>query len=140
VARHAAGPLQEATAATVARRTAARLEAGGYARRVRVLGEVWLVPTGRGLAMAAGDDGKPFELWRPVEFKLSHAAAVARLRLWLADQHPDTLWENERQIRRRLAAADAQAAQRLGFRIADGGLHWPDGRAVGVECELSMKK
>jgi len=56
LARHAAAtrPLGASAAATVARRTAARLEAGGYADRLTVAGEVWLIPTRRG----AGPPGR----------------------------------------------------------------------------------
>lgn len=142
VRRGAGVPLAAAAAATVARRTAGRLEELRLARRVRIVGEVWLVPTKRGLAMAAdGEEARPFEVWHPRSLvTLVHTATVSRLRLHLADAHPEASWESERAIRRRLVAADARAGQKLGYRVADGGLWWPDGQAVGVECELTMKK
>jgi hypothetical protein len=137
LARHAAAtrPLGASAAATVARRTAARLEAGGYAERLTVAGEVWLVPTSRGLALVRQDDEpRPYEVWRPAAWKLDHVAAVARLRLHLADRCPDARWEPERAIRRRWAGSGARV------RYADAGLHFPDGRAVGIECELHVKQ
>jgi hypothetical protein len=128
-------PLGTSAAATVARRTAARLEAGGYAERLTVAGEVWLVPTSRGLALARQEDEpRPFELWVPAAWKLEHVAAVARLRLRLQDAYPQARWESERSIRRRWAGTGARV------RYADAGLHFPDGTAVGVECELHVKK
>jgi hypothetical protein len=137
LARHAAGtrPLGASAAATVARRTAARLEAGGYAERLTVAGEVWLIPTRRGLALVRQDDQpRPYEVWLPAAWKLEHVAAVARLRLALADQYPQARWESERSIRRRWAGSGARV------RYADAGLHFPDGTAVGIECELHVKK
>jgi hypothetical protein len=144
VARAASGgrPLAAAGAAdAVARRTAARLEQLRYARRERLLGQTWLVPTGRGLALAAESEAtKPFERWTPRALTLEHTAAVSRLRLHLADQHPEASWESERLIRRRLAEAERGQAVKLGYRLSDGGLWWPDGRATGIECELTTKK
>jgi hypothetical protein len=138
LARHAASatrPLGASAAATVARRTAARLEAGGYAERLQVAGEVWLVPTSRGLALAREqDEPRPYEVWQPAAWKLEHVAAVARLRLALADQYPQARWESERSIRRRWAGSGARV------RYADAGLHFPNGTAVGIECELHVKK
>ena len=136
LARHAAAtrPLRASAAATVARRTAARLEAGGYAERLTVAGEVWLVPTSRGLALVREDQARPYEVWQPAAWKLEHIAAVARLRLALADQYPQARWESERSIRRRWAGSGARV------RYADAGLHFPDGTAVGIECELHVKK
>jgi len=143
LARHAAAarPLGASAAATVARRTAARLEAGGYAQRLAVAGDVWLVPTGRGLALVRDDDEqRAYELWRPAAWKLDHVAAVGRLRLALADRFPQARWESERAIRRRWATVHRAAGVDTHTRYADGGLHFPDGRAVGVECELHVKK
>jgi hypothetical protein len=124
-----------AVAEAVARRLAARLEAGHYARRVRVAGEVWLVPTGRGIAlgMPAGED-RPYDLWQPVRWKLDHLATVARLRLALTDAYPGSTWESERAIRRRWHATGARV------RHADGGLHLPSGAAAGIEVELHTKR
>jgi hypothetical protein len=136
LARHAVAtrPLGASAAATVARRTAARLGAGGYAERLTVAGQVWLVPTSRGLALTRQDEEpRPFEVWRPAAWKLEHVAAVGRLRLHLQDAYPQARWESERSIRRRWAGTGARV------RYADAGLHFPDGSAVGVECELHVK-
>ena len=138
--RHTAGTLAPAGAERVARRTAARLEAGGYARRLTVAGEVWLIPTGRGLALVADPDQPPYEVWRPQGWKLAHVATTARLRLWLCDRYPGAAWESERAIRRRWAAVHRASGVDTRTRYADGGLHLPDGRAVGVEVELHIKK
>ena len=122
----------------LARRLAARLEAGHYARRVRVAGEVWMVPTGAGLALGSppNDDGEeePYRLWQPVRWKLDHVDAVARLRLHLLDTYPGSTWESERSIRRRWHKTGARV------RHADGGLHFNDGSAIGIECELHVKR
>jgi hypothetical protein len=128
----------DASVDTTARTIAARLETRRLARRERVDGQTWLVPTGRGLAMAA-DDQEAYRLWRPVAWRLAHVETVARLRLWLADSYPEATWESERSVRRRLIAADLGQPVKLGWRAVDGGLRWPDGRAVGIECELTMK-
>ena len=72
-------------------------------------------------------------MWRPAAWKLEHVAAVGRLRLALADQYPQARWESERSIRRRWAGTGARV------RYADAGLHFPDGSAVGIECELNVK-
>jgi hypothetical protein len=138
--RHTAGPLRPGVAAALARRTAARLEAGGYARCVRVAGAAWLVPTPAGLALGQdpGQD-KPFEAWAPRAWKLDHVAAVARLRLVLADRYPEARWESERAIRRYWERVHRQAGLDTRTRYADGGLWFGDGRAVGIECELHVK-
>jgi hypothetical protein len=138
--RHTAGTLGLAAADRVARRTAARLEAGGYARRLVVAGEVWLVPTGRGLALVADPDERPYEVWRPQGWKLTHVATTARLRLWLCDRYPGAAWESERAIRRRWAAVHRASGVDTRTRYADGGLHLPNDQAVGVEVELQIKK
>jgi hypothetical protein len=138
--RHTAGTLAPAGAERVARRTAARLEAGGYARRLVVAGEVWLVPTGRGLALVADPGERPYEVWRPQGWKLEHVATTARLSLWLCDRYPDASWESERAIRRRWAAVHRASGVDTRTRYADGGLHLPDGQVVGVEVELHIKK
>src|SRR5215213_1513209 len=56
--------LGDDSAAVVARRTAARLEAGRWARRLTVSGQSWLVPTGRGLelAMPEGQE-QAYDVW-----------------------------------------------------------------------------
>jgi hypothetical protein len=121
---------------TVARRTAARLEAGHLARRVTVRREPWLVPTGPGLALATAEgQEEPYELWHPVAWKLEHVAATARLRLHLAKQRPEATWISERAIRRRWKNDSPEAR----VRKCDGGLRWPDGTATGVEVELHVK-
>jgi hypothetical protein len=130
----ASAALRGEHAATVARRTAARLEAGRWARRLTVAGQVWLVPTGPGLALAMTEgQEEPYDLWHPVGWKAEHVAATARLRLALAERYPTARWECERAIRRRWHGTGARV------RKCDGGLHFPDGRAVGVECELHVK-
>jgi hypothetical protein len=117
-----------------ARRVAAKLETLGYARRVRAVGQTWLVPTSRGLALAQHPDHeRPYDPWRPAAWKLSHVETVARLRLYLEREHPGAWWESERAIRRRWRGSGASV------RITDGGLHLPDGTAVGVEVELHVK-
>jgi hypothetical protein len=138
--RHAAGTLGRQAAERVARRTAARLEAGGFARRLVVAGEVWLIPTGRGLALVADPDERPYEVWRPQGWKLAHVATTARLRLWLCDRYPGAAWESERAIRRRWAAVHRASGVDTRTRYADGGLHLPNGQAIGVEVELHIKK
>jgi hypothetical protein len=138
-ARLAAGTLRPASAEAVARQVAGRLERERLARRAWIVGRSWLVPTGRGLSMAA-EGGDAYPLWRPVGWRLAHVETVARLRLALCDQHPGAAWESERSIRRRLAEEDKGKAVKLGGRAVDGGLEWPDGRRVAVECELTTKK
>jgi hypothetical protein len=124
-----------AVAEAVARRLAARLEAGHYVRRVRVAGEVWMVPTGRGIALGMPDgDDRPYDLWQPVKWKLEHISTVARLRLALVDAFPGSTWESERAIRRRWHNTGARV------RHADGGLHLPSGAAAGIEVELNTKR
>jgi hypothetical protein len=135
VARDAPERLSPASAERVARRVAARLREGGYARLVRVAGEVWLVPTEAGLhlGMAEGQS-TPYQVWRPAAWKLDHLAAVARLRLFLEDAYPGAVWQSERAIRRRWHSTGARV------RLADGGLHLANGQAVGVEVELHVKR
>jgi hypothetical protein len=117
-----------ASAATVARRTAARLEQLGYAGRRPLLGATWLVPSRRGLRSA----GLPYDAQVPAEILLQHIAAVGRLRLHLAAASPEAEWESERAIRLRCGGVP--------LRRADGGLWWPDGTGVGVEVERYVKK
>jgi hypothetical protein len=129
------GPGQPGAADRVARGLAARLEAGHYARRVRISYETWMVPTGRGIALGMPDgDDRPYDLWQPVRWKLDHLATVARLRLALVDAYPGSTWESERAIRRRWHATGARV------RHADGGLHLPSGAAAGIEVELHTKR
>jgi hypothetical protein len=127
------------TGLRLARRTAAKLEELRYARRVRVGDQTWLVPTGRGLALAAADGQEPYDLWRPTGWKLAHVEAVARLRLHLEQAHPLARWESERAIRQRWRAYHKQVGVDTRTRYADGGLHLPDGGAVGIELELHVK-
>jgi hypothetical protein len=111
----------------VARRVVGRLEAAGAARRERVAGSLWLVPTARGIALC----GLEYTVWRPAGWKLAHHATVARLRLALTDQYREARWESERAIRARLRGTRQ--------RRADGALWWPDGTATGIEVELAVK-
>lgn len=114
----------------LARKHAGRLQDLGLAERVRLLGEVWIAPTTAGLRFA----GLPYDRWQPSGWSLAHIAAVARLRLHLQGTYPDARWEPERAIRSRWAGSGARV------RLADGGLHWPDGAAFGIECELHVKR
>jgi len=126
--------LSARNAETVARRTAARLEAGRWARRLTVAGQVWLVPTGPGLELAKAEgQEQAYDVWHPVGWKLEHVAAAARLRLALEDRYPDAVWISERETRRRWHGTGARV------RKCDGGLRWPDGTATGVEVELHVK-
>jgi hypothetical protein len=83
--------------------------------------------------MAEGQE-TAYQVWRPAAWKLDHLAAVARLRLHLEDAYPGAAWQSERAIRRRWHGSGARV------RMADGGLHFSDGRAVGVEVELHVKR
>jgi hypothetical protein len=125
----------QAVAERVARRLAARLEAGHYTRRVSVAGQTWMVPTGLGLALGMAEgQSLPYAIWHPVGWKLEHVATVARLRLALVDAFPGSSWESERAIRRRWHNTGARV------RHADGGLHLPSGAAAGIEVELHTKR
>jgi hypothetical protein len=135
VGRLTPDPLSPTVAGRVARRLAARLEAGHYIRRVVVAGQTWIVPTEAGLALGmAPDQDTPYDVWRPAGWKLEHTEAVARMRLHLEDRHPDGTWESERAIRRRWHGSIARV------RRSDGGLHFDGGGAVGVEVELKIKQ
>jgi hypothetical protein len=48
--------------------------------------------------------------------------------------YPEATWESDRAIRARWHGSGARV------RLADGGLHFPDGEAVGVELERYTKK
>jgi hypothetical protein len=113
----------------VARRVVGRLEATGAARRERVAGQLWLVPTARGIALCGFD----YTVWKPAGWKLGHHATVARLRLHLEATYPEARWISERAIRRRYRAEGGQG------RRADGALDWPDGTCTGIEVELKVK-
>jgi hypothetical protein len=123
-----AGPSAE----VVARRVAVALERPGYADRRPVLGAAWLVPTRAGLRAA----GLPYRVWNPDdhEWSAKHIDACGRLRLHLAACYPEASWESDRAIRARWHGQGARV------RLADGGLHWPDGSAVGVELERYVKR
>lgn len=115
----------------VARRQVGRLVRAGLAvREYGPMGQLWLVPTRRGLRYA----GLEYERWSLVGWKGDHVAGVARLRLALLRLHPDATWTSERAIRSRWANSGARV------RFADGQLDLPDGRCVGVELELHRKK
>jgi hypothetical protein len=113
----------------VARRVAGRLEEAGDAHRQRVAGELWLVPTARGIALC----GLEYGVWRPAGWKLAHHATVARLRIALQRQYPEATWISERAIRRRWRSTGGHG------RRADGALAWPEGTATGIEVELAVK-
>jgi hypothetical protein len=113
----------------VARRVVGRLEAARLARRERVAGQQWLVPTGLGIQAT----GLNYTVWRPAGWKLEHHTTVIGVRLYLGGRFPDATWISERSIRRRLRETESKG------RRADGGLRWPDGTATGIEVELSVK-
>jgi hypothetical protein len=132
VAQLVSDGLSEASAAVVARRVAAVLEELGYAGRRPLLGQQWLVPARAGLRAA----GLPYRVWNPDahEWGAKHIAACARLRLHLAAAYPEAERESDRAIRQRWHGSGARV------RLADGGLHFPDGEAVGVELERYVKR
>jgi hypothetical protein len=116
----------------VARRRADRLAAAGLARRERILGVAWLIPTRRGLEFA----GLPYDPWEPVGWKLAHVAAVARLRLALEAAYPGSTWRSERAIRHYWQAPERKGAR---VRIPDGALALVSGAMIGIELELHPK-
>jgi hypothetical protein len=119
----------------VARRHVARLERAGFASRMTVAGQQWVVPTRAGLVMGMDPEREqPYEVWQPRAWKLEHIERVARLRLHLECMYPEATWTSERAIRSRWTNTGARV------RFADGQLDWPDGRCVGVELELHRKK
>jgi hypothetical protein len=124
--------LASSSADVLARRVAAALEQLGYAGRRPLLGQQWLVPTRAGLRAA----GLPYRVWNPAEHEWSakHITLCARLRLHLAAAYPEATWESDRAIRARWHGSGARV------RLADGGLHFPDGEAVGVELERYVKR
>lgn len=71
----------------VARRHVARLERAGFAGRLTVAGQQWVVPTRAGLRFADLDH----DVWQPRAWKLEHVEGVARLRLALAGRYPDAV-------------------------------------------------
>jgi hypothetical protein len=113
----------------VARRIVGRLEGAHLARRVRVAGQRWLVPTARGIEAT----GLGYDVWAPAGWKLEHHATVIGLRLSLERDYPDAVWISERAIRRRLRQEGSRG------RRADGALRWSDGTATAIEVELSVK-
>jgi hypothetical protein len=128
----------------MARKWTARMEAGAYVRRERLPRGVWVVPMTRGLALAAPDDGEPYEVWHLRDTRLAHVEAVERLRLHLEREHPGARWECERAIRRRHHHAyRAAGINNAVVRFGDGALLLGDGaargRRVGVEVELHVK-
>jgi hypothetical protein len=114
----------------VARRHVGWLERAGFAGRLTVAGQQWVVPTRAGLRFADLEH----EPWAPRAWKLEHVEQVARLRLALQRLYPGATWTSERQIRSRWANSGARV------RYADGQLDLADGRCVGIELELHRKK
>jgi hypothetical protein len=129
---HAVHDVPAASAPRVARRMAERLAVLGYAGRPHAVGRWWLVPTRAGLR-AAGLGYQPWDIAEH-EWSLNHLILCARLRLHLAAAYPDARWESDRGIRARWHSTGART------RLADGGLYWPDGAAVGIELERYVKK
>lgn len=123
---------RSADAPRLGRRVAERLGRLGYADRPHAVGRRWLVPTRSGLR-AAGLDYRPWEIAEH-EWSLNHLILCARLRLHLTGQWPEARWESDRGIRARWHGTSART------RLADGGLHWPDGGAVGIELERYVKR
>jgi hypothetical protein len=78
----------------------------------------------------------PFRYWNPEahEWSAKHIALCGLLRLHLATASPEARWESDRAIRARWQGTGART------RLADGGLYWPDGAAVGVELERYVKR
>jgi hypothetical protein len=109
-----------------------RWERAGWARgRAVLVGEpvfVWLTRRGQRLA------GSEYSLWRPNPGALAHIAAVADVRLWVAQRHPRAAWVSEREL-----AREAQLAGTNGQHRPDG-LVVLDGRALPIEVELSHKR
>jgi hypothetical protein len=124
-------PVSPASAPRLATRIAGRLCELSYADRRPAVGRWWLVPTRTG--RAAGLD---YRVWDVAahEWSLNHVILCARLRLYLERTYPDAWWESDRSIRARRHGLVARV------RLADGGLEWPDGTAVGVELERYVKK
>jgi hypothetical protein len=116
----------------IARRIAERLAALGYAGRPHAVGRWWLVPTRTGLR-AAGLDYRAWDITAH-EWSLNHLILCARLRLHLERAYPEAWWESDRSIRARWHGSGARV------RLADGGLHFDAGGAVGVELERYVKK
>jgi hypothetical protein len=112
------------------RQNVARLERAGFAGRLTVAGQQWVVPTRAGLVFA----GLDYQPWSPRAWKLEHVETVARLRLALQARYPDAVWTSERAIRSRWANSGARV------RFADGQLNLADGRCIGIELELHRKK
>jgi hypothetical protein len=75
----------------VARRHVARLERAGFAGRLTVAGQQWVVPTRAGLRFADLDH----EVSPPRAWKLEHVEGVARLRLALTHLYPGGSWTSE---------------------------------------------
>jgi hypothetical protein len=126
-------PSRVATIATrerLARRHVARLLSMDLLQRFRLTSGPWVAPTRAGLRRV----GLSWEPWDVSDWQLDHLGAVARLRLHLEREYPQATWEPERAIRSRWANQGARV------RLADGGLHWPEGGATGIECELHVKR
>jgi hypothetical protein len=119
-----------ATRECLARRHVARLESMDLIQRFRLTSGPWVAPTRAGLRRT----GLAWEPWEVSDWQLDHLGAVARLRLHLEREYPQATWEPERAIRSRWANQGARV------RLADGGLHWPEGGATGIECELHVKR
>jgi hypothetical protein len=92
----------------VARRHVGRLERAGFAGRLTVAGQQWVVPTRAGLRFADLEH----EPWAPRAWKLEHVEQVARLRLALQRLYPGATWTSERQIRSRWANSGARCGTR----------------------------
>jgi hypothetical protein len=115
---------------SAARKWVARMQTARLVQQTAAVGRLWVVPTRAGLRFA----GLPYHRWQPSGWELAHIEAVARVRLTLETAHPEAGWECERAIRARWAGTGARV------RLADAGLHLPDGRVVGVEVELHVKR
>jgi hypothetical protein len=68
------------------------------------------------------------------EWGAKHLALSGLLRIHLTGAYPEAWWESDRAIRSRWHGTGART------RLADGGLLFPDGAAVGIELERYVKR
>jgi hypothetical protein len=128
-----------------------RWEEAGWARRVFVLGHVWVVPTIHGLRLAGLRDGeRRLATWQPVVTQMSHLHAVSLVRLHLEEQmEPGQSWICERYLRQEHAQArrhvydgaiELATELRVPFRNAVG--EWTERVTkprAAIEVELTLK-
>jgi len=126
------------TAGTVARTTASNAvtrwqRAGVVERRALLVGQptcLWLTRAGlEALTL-------PYRSWTPKPEGLTHLLAINQARLWVERAVPEAQWRSERAIQAERPYLRRQ--DHLGH-TPDAELHYPDGRSVAVEVELSLK-